>query len=127
MSDTDSISELTAAVRLFAIDRGWRRFHSPRNLATAIVVEASELLEPFQWDDGNDGWQLAGQRLQSMREEMADIAIYLLHLADVMNIDLAGAIREKMIINEVRWPNGEDTDGPWKPRDRSQLGNSTSS
>lgn len=100
----DSIQELTAQIRRFRDDRDWMQFHDPKNLAGSICIEAAELLELFQWTRGETSNQLAKERKERVSEEIADVAIYLLELADVVDIDVAQAIREKLQKNAVKYP-----------------------
>lgn len=93
-------------LRRFSAERDWERFHSPKNLAIALSVEASELLERFQWLTEDESRQLA-QRPDDYRavvEEMADVMIYLLRLADQLDADLERAVSEKMRRNAEKYP-----------------------
>jgi NTP pyrophosphatase (non-canonical NTP hydrolase) len=103
MSDLD---ELTLRLRDFARARDWERFHTPKNLAMALVAEAGELIEHFQWLTPEESSELAHdpEALAEVADEMADVAIYLLRLADVLGVDLAGAVRRKIQRNEGRFP-----------------------
>ena len=99
------IEELTQAIREFANRRDWGVFHTPKNLAMAITGEAGELAAEFQWLTPEEAKNLSSQQLSDVGLEMADIAIYLLRLADVLEIDLYDYIKQKMTINETRFPN----------------------
>lgn len=89
----------------FAQDRDWERFHTPKNLAVALSVEASELLEIFQWLTPEESQQvMAGQRADDVRDEVADVMIYLLRLGDVLGMDLADAVEAKLERNAERFP-----------------------
>ena len=90
----------------FAAVRDWEQFHSPKNLAAALAVEAAELLEIFQWMTEEESRQLRSgdTALQKVRFELADVQLYLLRLADQLDVDLEQAINEKMIINEAKYP-----------------------
>ena len=101
MSD---IEELTAAIREFARERDWERFHTPKNLAMALSVEVAELVELFQWLTPEESAALvdASEGRAAIEDEVADIAIYLLRLADVLGVDIAVAIRAKMMRNRGR-------------------------
>lgn len=90
----------------FADERDWQQFHSPKNLAIALSVEAAELLERFQWLTEAESRRLAAkhQDMQAVREEMADVMIYLLRLADVLGVDLEQAVHEKMQRNAEKYP-----------------------
>jgi NTP pyrophosphatase (non-canonical NTP hydrolase) len=101
---TDSLHELRGALRLFAAERDWDQFHSPRNLATALAVEAAELLEPFQWLGEDAGRELPPATLAAVQEEMADVLLYLVRLADKLDVDLIEAARTKMARNATKYP-----------------------
>jgi dCTP diphosphatase len=103
-SSFDSLDALREAVDRFARERDWGRFHAPKNLAAALVVEAGELLEPFQWLSEAESERLSAEQLAEVRLEMADVLIYLVRLADRLDIDLLAAAREKMAINARRFP-----------------------
>src|SRR5271166_1558146 len=91
-----SIEELRAALQRFAEDRDWDQFHSPKNLAIALSVEAAELLEQFQWTPEADSAVLTPEQLSNVREEIADLLLYLTRLADKLNIDLLAAATDKI-------------------------------
>ena len=103
-NDTD-IQGLIAKIRAFAKDRDWEKFHTPKNLAMAIAGEAGELVAEFQWLTSEESLlgELSPEKLREIRLEMADVQIYLLRLADVLQIDISGAVLEKMKINEERF------------------------
>jgi len=100
------IKDLTAAIRAFARERDWERFHTPKNLAMALSVEVAELVELFQWLTPEESAALvdAPEGRAAMEDEIADIAIYLLLLADVLDVDIASAARAKIARNEHRFP-----------------------
>jgi dCTP diphosphatase len=102
----DSIDDLTAALRAFADERDWGQFHSPKNLAAALVVEAGELLEPFQWLTEQQSRALPAQRLQAVSEEMADVLLYLVQLSSTLGVDLLAAARAKLALNALKYPVG---------------------
>jgi NTP pyrophosphatase (non-canonical NTP hydrolase) len=91
-------------LREFVSERDWSRFHSPKNLATALSVEASELLEPFQWLASGEKSELADDRLVAIRHEMADVLAYLVMLADRLDVDLYAAVLEKIELNRAKYP-----------------------
>jgi NTP pyrophosphatase (non-canonical NTP hydrolase) len=99
-----SLEELRGALRRFASDRDWDQFHSPKNLAIALSVESAELLEHFQWILDTDSSSLAPDRHAKVREEIADVLLYLVRLADKLNIDLLAAATEKLQINAGKYP-----------------------
>ena len=100
----DSLHELRDRLRGFAAAREWERFHAPKNLASALIVEAAELLEPFQWLGEDESRRLAAAERERVGEELADVLLYLVRLADVLDIDLLDAARRKIAINEQRYP-----------------------
>ena len=93
----DKLEELKNRVRKFNDDRDWGQFHTPDNLAKSIAIEASELLECFQWSSKDFN-------KQDVCEEMADVYTYLLDLADVLDVDLIDITNDKMIKNEKKYP-----------------------
>jgi NTP pyrophosphatase (non-canonical NTP hydrolase) len=101
---TDPLRDLRDELRAFAAARDWDQFHSPRNLATALAVEAAELLEPFQWLTDEQGRDLPSETRAAVEEEMADVLLYLVRLADKLDVDLAAAARAKIIRNAERYP-----------------------
>jgi NTP pyrophosphatase (non-canonical NTP hydrolase) len=101
MSD---LEEIRAAIRKFRDERDWMQFHSPKNLATSIVIEAAELLEHFQWESLEDSEQKARQQKEAIAEEIADVAIYLIELADNLAIDLPSTVRVKLAKNAEKYP-----------------------
>ena len=98
------IEPLQLALREFARARDWEQFHSPRNLATALSIEASELLEHFQWLRVEDGAGVPEGKLSAVEEEMADVFIYLLRLADVLGVDLIEVSKAKVEANSRKYP-----------------------
>jgi NTP pyrophosphatase (non-canonical NTP hydrolase) len=98
------LHELRDALRQFAADRDWDQFHSPKNLATALTVEAAELLEHFQWlKDGTAG-ELGPEKLAQVRAELADVLLYLIRLADKLDVDLIAAAKDKLEVNARKYP-----------------------
>ncbi|CAG9188890.1 putative dCTP diphosphatase [Paraburkholderia sabiae] len=100
-SDLVAVRDL---LRQFVSERDWSRFHSPKNLATALSVEASELLEPFQWLQSGEKSELAEDKLTAIRHEMADVLAYLVMLADRLDVDLYAAVLEKIELNRAKYP-----------------------
>jgi len=109
MSQTrfDSIEQLRDALRDFSAERDWDQFHSPKNLAMALNVEAGELLEHFQWLSEGASGSLPAERLAAVATELADVLIYLVRLADKLGVDLLQAARAKMDTNAQRYPAAE--------------------
>ena len=100
----DSIDDLSRALRAFADERDWGQFHTPKNLASALVVEAGELLEPFQWLTDQQSRELPPERLQAVSEEMADVLLYLVQLSNALGVDLLAAARAKLARNAQKYP-----------------------
>jgi NTP pyrophosphatase (non-canonical NTP hydrolase) len=101
---SDPLSELRDSLRAFAAERDWDQFHSPRNLATALAVEAAELLEPFQWLTDEQGRDLPPDVRASVEEELADVLLYLVRLADKLDVELLAAARAKIVRNGEKYP-----------------------
>ena len=99
-------SGATAALRKFAEERAWEQFHSPKNLVMALTGEIGELTEIFQWMTEADSRNAAisEKTSQAVRDEIADVALYLIRLADVLNIDLNEAINNKLAMNAMKYP-----------------------
>ncbi|QJR15263.1 nucleotide pyrophosphohydrolase [Usitatibacter palustris] len=91
-------------VRAFARARDWEQFHSPKNLAMALSAESGELLEVFQWLTEAESRALTPQARNAAAEEIADVLIYLVRIADQLGIDPIAAAREKMVLNEKKYP-----------------------
>ena len=91
---------------IFANERNWSQFHSPKNLSMALAAEAAELLEIFQWltDDQSKGLINNDKEMLLVKEEIADVFIYLVRLADKMDIDIEKAVLDKMALNEQKYP-----------------------
>ena len=102
MSD---IEQLTTAIREFARERDWERFHTPKNLAMALSVEVAELVELFQWLTPDESAALVEtpEGRAAIEDEIADIAIYLLRLADVLGVDVPAAVGDKVERNRDRF------------------------
>jgi dCTP diphosphatase len=100
----DSLDELRDALRRFAAERDWDQFHSPTNLAIALSVEAAELLENFQWRTDADSSALDAAKRGDVRDEMADVLLYLIRLADKLDVDLRAAAEHKMNVNARKYP-----------------------
>ena len=100
------VGRLVAAIDRFATERDWERFHSPKNLAMALVAEAGELVEIFQWLT-EEASQRVGHReatARAVRDEMADVLIYLVRLASRLEVDLDEAVRHKLARNAEKYP-----------------------
>jgi NTP pyrophosphatase (non-canonical NTP hydrolase) len=101
---SDGLSELRERVREFVRERDWDRFHTPKNLAASVCIEAAELLEPFQWLQTGAASELSEPRREHVQHELADVLIYLICLADKLDVDLAYAVREKLALNRAKYP-----------------------
>jgi len=98
--------KLAVTLRSFAAERDWDQFHTPKNLATSISVEAAELLELFQWSRGQNGWdEITESPLRSKIEnELADILLYVIRFADKAKIDLEAIAERKIALNAEKYP-----------------------
>jgi dCTP diphosphatase len=111
-----TIAELREIVRQFVDERDWRQFHSPKNLSMSLAIEAAELMEHFQWLDIAESRRLADDpsKVAAAGEEIADVLCYILALANELDLDLATALREKMIKNAAKYP-AEQSRGRYDP------------
>ena len=100
----DSLAELTHKLRDFAQARDWEQFHSPKNLAMAMIVEAAELVEHFQWLTPEQSHALDPAKREEVRQEIGDVLIYLTRIADRLGIDPVAAAHDKMVINAAKYP-----------------------
>lgn len=100
----DSLADLTVQLRRFADERDWQQFHSPKNLAAALIVEAGELLEHFQWLNEAESEALSVEKRGEVELELADVLIYLVRLADRLEVDLIAAATRKIRINAEKYP-----------------------
>ncbi len=112
-ANATTVAQMQAWVDAFAQDRSWERYHTPKNLAVSIAIEAAELLEHFQWSEGPTRERLADevipesgnlQNRSEVAEELSDVLAYLLRLASVLDIDLAAALQSKMRKNAIKYP-----------------------
>ncbi len=107
LSDSETrVSELREQVQKFIADRDWNRYHDPENLAISIAIEASELMEVFQWSDEKELGALMTDTsvLEKVELELADVIIYCLSLANVAKLDVAQAVVKKIKRNESKYP-----------------------
>ena len=100
----DDMHDTIAKVRKFRDERDWQQFHDPKSLAASICIEAAELLELFQWLSPDEARRVAAEKRERVSEEVADVAIYLIELADIAGIDLAEAIEAKLEKNAAKYP-----------------------
>jgi NTP pyrophosphatase (non-canonical NTP hydrolase) len=103
---TTTVAQLRENIRQFVAERDWDQFHSPKNLAMALAVEAAELMEHFQWIDIAESRALAhdNEKLAAIGEELADVISYALALANSLEIDIASTHRDKMVKNASKYP-----------------------
>jgi len=111
------ISELASRLREFAAARDWEQFHSPKNLASALIVEAAELLEHFQWLKQRESETLDARKREQVELEMADVFIYLVRMADRLGVDLLDAAARKIEMNERKYPADRVRGSARKPED----------
>jgi dCTP diphosphatase len=99
-----SLEQIKIRLREFAAERDWDQFHSPKNLAMALIVEAAELVEHFQWLTEEQSQTLPPDKLAEVEQEIADIQIYLIRLADKLGVDMEKAVKAKIELNEKKYP-----------------------
>ena len=100
----ESLESLRDRLRDFAKEREWDQYHTPKNLSMALIAEAAELVEHFQWVEGDKSHLLEDKTRQSVEEELADILIYLVRISDKLEVDLYKAVERKIAINEKKYP-----------------------
>jgi dCTP diphosphatase len=98
------MEELTQQLRKFAKDRDWDQFHSPKNLAMALSVEVAELVEHFQWLTEEQSYITDPEKIEEIKQEIGDILIYLTRLSDKLGIDPLRAAKDKIKINNIKYP-----------------------
>ena len=103
-SGGEALRELRDALHQFVAERDWEQFHTPKNLAAALTVEAAEILEHFQWLRDGSAEELGSDKLAQVREELADVLLYLVMLADKLEVDLLEAAGEKLAKNAEKYP-----------------------
>lgn len=101
---TDSLNELKQKLEEFVEARDWAQFHSPKNLAMAMIVEAAELVEHFQWNTEEESHELSAEKREQVGHELADTFVYLLRISQVLDIDLIEAANKKIALNAVKYP-----------------------
>ncbi len=99
-----TLESLRNQLREFACARDWEQFHSPKNLAMALIVEAAELVEHFQWLTEAQSRALSPEQREPVAQELADVFLYLVRLADRLDIDLMDAAQRKLVINAHKYP-----------------------
>jgi len=104
MSEVLEVDQIQKVLRSFAAERDWEQFHNPKNLAMALAGEAGELLAEFQWLSPEQSASPTDEQLNRINEEIADVMIYTLRLADKLDIDLSKAIKDKILKNSIKYP-----------------------
>ncbi|MEM0084038.1 MAG: nucleotide pyrophosphohydrolase [Candidatus Methanomethylicia archaeon] len=106
MDSETTVQSLKILVQNFVVKRDWTRYHNPKDLAEAICIEAAELLEIFQWTtiEEASSWKNVPSKLIKIKDELADVLIYCLSMANVLDIDISEIISEKLSKNEVKYP-----------------------
>jgi NTP pyrophosphatase (non-canonical NTP hydrolase) len=103
MADKD-FDRIRKQVRQFVVERDWDQFHSPKNLSMALIVEAAELVEHFQWLTEEQSSTLPPEKLAEVELELADIQVYLISLAEKLKLDLVAAVDKKLALNAAKYP-----------------------
>ncbi len=98
------MDDLINKLRKFAEVRDWDQFHSPKNLAMALSVEVSEIVEHFQWITQEESKKLSVEKVEEVSQEIGDVMIYLVRLSDKLGIDPIAAANDKIKINELKYP-----------------------
>ena len=101
---SDSLDHLRQKIDQFVTERDWAQFHTPKNLAMAMIVEAAELVEHFQWNTPEESLQLTPEKREAVSHELADTFVYLLRIAEVLKIDLIEAANAKIVLNAKKYP-----------------------
>jgi dCTP diphosphatase len=101
---SDSLHQLRERINAFVAERDWAQFHTPKNLAMAMIVEAAELVEQFQWDTPAESQILTPEKREAVSHELADTFVYLLRIAEVLQIDLVEAAHQKIDLNAKKYP-----------------------
>jgi dCTP diphosphatase len=98
------MKELIKEIREFARERDWDQFHSPKNLAMALIVEVSEIVEHFQWLTEEQSRNLSSKQIEEIKDEIADVLIYLMNFTDKLGVDPTSAVKEKIKKNRIKYP-----------------------
>ena len=111
----ESMEALKEQIKEFIQARDWEQYHAPKNLALALNVEEAEILEIFQWKENQE--DLTETEIESLKQEIGDVLVYLLELADKYQIDIVQAAKDKMILNEAKYPADKVKGKAWKYSD----------
>ena len=103
MAEND-FDRIRKQVRQFVVERDWDQFHSPKNLSMALIVEAAEMVEHFQWLTEEQSCNLPPEKLAEVELELADIQVYLISLAEKLKLDLVAAVDKKLVLNAAKYP-----------------------
>lgn len=103
-STTMTLQEITEKIRRFRDERDWAQFHNPKDMSMALSIEASELMEHFLWKTPDEVAARVEEKREQIEEEVADVAIYLVELADILGIGLFEAMERKMAKNAAKYP-----------------------
>ncbi len=106
---TVDIAAIQAAMAAFVAEREWQRFHNPKNLSMALAGAAGELIELFQWKTEAESVTIMDdpRAAEAVRDELADVLMYTLRIADILDVDVEAAIRAKMVKNAAKYPADE--------------------
>lgn len=104
VTTSDSLAELKLKLEQFVEARDWAQFHSPKNLAMAMIVEAAELVEHFQWTTEAESIELTAAKREQVGHELADTFVYLLRICQVLDIDLIAVTNQKIALNALKYP-----------------------
>lgn len=100
----DNLTNIQIQLVEFSKARHWEKYHSPKNLSMALSVEVAELVEHFQWLTEEESRKVSGQKLDEVKEEVADVLLYLLQICNQLNIDPVDAANQKLLKNAVKYP-----------------------
>jgi dCTP diphosphatase len=100
----DSLDDLQAAIDAFVAERDWAQFHTPKNLAMGVAIEAAELMEHFLWAGATESASPDPRKKEEIANEIGDVLIYLVRLGHVLDIDIVAAARDKLLINRDKYP-----------------------
>ncbi len=100
----DRLAELQEALDAFVAERNWAQFHTPKNLAMGVAIEAAEIMEHFQWCSGEESYALPPEKVAEVAHEIGDVLMYLLGLGRALDIDIIAAAREKLVLNRQKYP-----------------------
>ncbi|MCK5896816.1 MAG: nucleotide pyrophosphohydrolase [Cocleimonas sp.] len=101
---SQDLEAIKQTLRDFAKERDWDQFHSPKNFSMALIVECAELVEHFQWLTDKQSKNLSAETLEEVSLEMADVMIYLIRLADTLEVDLLATVERKIVLNALKYP-----------------------